>query len=130
MKKLFLGLLIMFICVAFAEAKSLKWDASTGDVDGYKVYYTDGEGPWTNIETDQEAGVGYWSTDVGDSISVDLAKLNLTPGTYYFHVKAYNAMGESEQSNIAEYSMAGFIPTDNPKPITIIIAGPVTVRIE
>ena len=116
MKKLILIILMLLVWTSLATAATLKWDASTGEPDGYIVYYAQG--------TDQ------FSNDVGDRTTADLVEFNLTPGTWVFHVTAYNAMGESGNSNTAEYQKIGYAPTDNPKGVSIVIPGPVTIIIE
>ena len=116
MKKLFLAVLIMLVWSSLAMAATIKWDAPTGVPDGYIVYYAQGADQFSN--------------DVGDRTAVDLAEFNLTPGTWVFYVTAYNIMGESENSNTAEYNMIGYTPSDNPKGVTFVIPGPVTFIIE
>ncbi|GAB6144240.1 fibronectin type III domain-containing protein [Desulfocicer niacini] len=75
-----------------AEDSILTWDASTGDVTGYKIYYGTSAGNYS------------YSQDVGNTNQYALDTLTLTPGaTYYFTVKAYNSFGESETSNVATY---------------------------
>lgn len=116
MKKLILITISLLIWAGIAQAKSLSWQPpDTGTSDGYIVYYTDG--------TDER------SNDVGDVLSVDLNIFNLTPGTYEFYVTAYNVMGESDPSNTVDYLFESFVPNDNPKPVTIIIPGPITIII-
>jgi len=116
MKKLFLAVLIMLVWSSLAMAATIKWDAPTGVPDGYIVYYTDGADSWNKSTTET---------------SMDIAGLNLTPGTYTFHVTAFNTMGESGPSNMADYIMDGFMPPgDNLKGVTFVIPGPVTFIIE
>ena len=83
----------------------LKWDASTGEVIGYKVYYGTKTGEYTE------------SKDVGNVTQYPLADLNLTQGlTYYFMLRAYNDFGESEDSNIISYSAP--VPGDLTPPLS------------
>ena len=82
----------------------LKWDASTGEVIGYKVYYGTKTGEYTE------------SKDVGNVTQYSLTELNLTQGlTYYFMVRAYNDLGESDDSNITSYSAP--VPGDLTPPL-------------
>jgi hypothetical protein len=73
---------------------TLSWDAPTNNTDGssltdlagYKIYYGPSSGNYTN------------SFNVGNSTSYTLN--NLTTGTYYFAITAYNVAGyESTFSN-------------------------------
>ena len=94
MKKLFLVLLFMMFTVS-AYSANLAWDASTGQVDGYNVYFTD--------------GTESFNADVGNVVLVEDIDntFNLNPGkTYIFTVTAYNIMGESGLSNSASYDTA------------------------
>lgn len=69
----------------------LVWDASTGIVNGYRVFYTD--------------GTNNWSKDVGNTTSVNIDDLYLDVGVEYsFEVRAYNAVGHSPPSNIVTYT--------------------------
>ena len=96
------------------SAATLQFDPAKG-ADGYLVYYAQGAEQYSN--------------DIGDRTSVDLAEFNLTPGTWIFYVTAYNIIGESDKSNAAEWTVDKYTVTDNPKPVTIVIPGPVTINI-
>jgi hypothetical protein len=73
--------------VVFAEAK-LVWDASSGEVTGYRVYYGLSQGSHPN------------SRDVGNVTECLLSNLPLEENkTYYFVTRAYNGAGESGDSN-------------------------------
>ena len=102
---------MILIYTTIANAKTLKWGASTGEADGY----TD-SGNKTTTATE-----------------IDIDTLNLLPGTYTFIVKAYNVMGESGPSNEAPYAMDAYTPPgDNVAPVTLTIpnaVGPVTIII-
>lgn len=120
MKKLFLTVLIFMFCLGLANAATLKWDVSTGTVDGYNVYFSsDG--------TEYNMDVG----NVTEVTGIDSA-FNLYPGNeYIFTVTAYNAAGESEPSNAAIYTAPGYAPPGDNLPATvIIIPGPVTIIVE
>ena len=92
MKKL-LFVLSLLICLCLrgdAVASDLNWDASTGDVTGYTVYYG------------LESGTFVYNFGVGNVTSLPNmeAVLQLQPGqAYFFVVRAYNAVGESGNSN-------------------------------
>ena len=91
MKKLIV-LLILAMAVT-VNAADLKWDASTGDVDGYNVYFTDGT-------TSKVANVGD-VTEVTDIFN----HFGLAYGTTYtFSATAFNETGESAQSTSVEYT--------------------------
>ena len=102
--------------LAIAE-KRLVWEPpDQGQVDGYMIYYTD--------------GADHWSYDAGEALEVPLSDLNLTPGgVYTFWVTAYNAAGESDKSNIVNWDTPIYRPDPRPKPVSIIIPGPITITI-
>ena len=112
-------MVIIFICILRIVpimAADLKWDASTGDVKGYNVYFF-------------SASESY-NKDVGDVTTVSGIdnELNLLPGeTYTFHVTAYNSKGESGISNTVEYTAKEYIPPEDNLP-PIIIEIPPTVK--
>ena len=111
MKKLLI-ILAIFLMTTLAQAATLQFDPAE-NADGYLVYYAQGAEQFSN--------------DIGDRTIVDLSEFNLTPGTWVFYVTAYNVVGESGSSNTADYTVLEYTPTDNPKPVTIIIPGPVTI---
>ena len=118
MKRLLIVLFIL--CFAgFASAADLKWDASTGEVDGYNVYFTDGTNDFSHP-------VG----DVTEVPDIDNT-LNLLPGkTYVFTVTAWNIMGESGRSNEAAYEMtAVYTPPAQNIPIKITVPAEITINI-
>ncbi len=96
-----IGIFIFVLLVSFSAfaSPSLQWDASTGEVTGYRVYYCTTQG-------------GPYSANYAVSTtSCDLANLPLQENTTcYFVVRAYNAAGESENSNEASY----FVPDTTP----------------
>ena len=82
------------------HAQTLVWDASSGEVDGYKVH-------WGTSKSKQPN-----SRDVGNKTQYDLNKLPLSEGvTYYLSVSAYNKAGESPPCE-----PVAFIPGDNTPP--------------
>ncbi len=85
---------------AICHAETLVWNASSGQVDGYKVH-------WGTKKSSQPK-----SRDVGNKTRYDLDKLPLSEGvTYYFSVSAYNEAGESPRCE-----PVAFIPGDNTPP--------------
>ncbi len=75
---------------------TLSWDAnSESDLQGYKIYYGTSSDSLSNVIDLQVASAGLASP----SYVLD----NLSAGTYYFAVSAYNAMGESTRSNIVSH---------------------------
>jgi hypothetical protein len=80
-----------------------EWDAATGDVQGYKIYYGTSLGNYI------------YSKDVGNVTQYPLANLPMTEGTtYYFVVRAYNNSGESEDSNEISYTVPQVSDTTPP----------------
>ena len=91
----------LFFGTSMAGAATLVWNASSGTVDGYVVY-------WGTNASDRSN-----STDVGNSTLYDLDNLPLSEGvTYYLSVAAYNAAGESPPCAPVVY-----IPGDNTPPL-------------
>lgn len=69
-------------------ASQLTWDASSGVVTGYRIYYGTSSGVYSGME------------EVGNVLQYPLSSLPLQEKTtYYLVVKAYNASGESAPSN-------------------------------
>ena len=102
MKGLLIG--VMFLLLSGSgQAENLIWDASTGNVTGYIVYYSD------SIVT--------YNKNVGNVLIVEdiQGSLNLMPGnTYTFTVRAYNDFGISGESNSVDWTVDLYIPpTDN-----------------
>jgi hypothetical protein len=82
----------------------LSWDAVTGDVQGYKIYYGTSSGSYI------------YSKDAGNVTQYPLANLSLEEGTtYYFVVRAYSDAGESENSNETSYAVPS--PGDTTPPL-------------
>lgn len=69
---------------------SLTWDASTGHVDGYRVYV--GTSPTNKAQAAETV-----------STSIPCSALNLTEGQNYAHVTAYNVAGESGASDTVPF---------------------------
>jgi len=115
MRKLFMfSILVILIMFAnIASAATLKWDASTGDVDGYIVYYGTVAGEYPH------------NKDVKNVTLLENmeAVLHLHSEIQYFlGIAAYNSTGESGLSNIATYTRPAYIiPEDNLPDIVIEI---------
>lgn len=75
-----------------AAPTKLSWNASTGTVSGYKIYYGTSSGVYSAVK------------DVGNVTQYLLSNFTFTEGTtYYFVVKAYNDTIESSSSNEVTY---------------------------
>ena len=82
---------------------TLLWDASPGEVTGYRLYYGTSAGSYIQ------------NVDVGNVISYSTDSLPLTEDTlYYFVVTAYNSAGESGYSNEVSWAQ-----DDTTPPITV-----------
>jgi hypothetical protein len=93
--------LTLLISPAAIQAETLVWDASSGTVDGYNVYYGTNPSDQSNYR------------DVGNTTQLDLNNLPLSDGvTYYLSVSAYNSAGESPPC-----SPVVFTPGDNTPPL-------------
>ena len=82
--------LLIFLIGFYSNAlgATLLWDASPGEVAGYRLYYGTSAGSYAQ------------NVDVGNVISYSTDSLPLTENTlYYFVVIAYNSAGESGYSN-------------------------------
>ncbi|MBC2696403.1 MAG: fibronectin type III domain-containing protein [Desulfobacteraceae bacterium] len=98
-----ISVLLIFLIGFYSNAlgATLSWTASTGEVTGYNLYYSESEGSYS------------LHVDVGNVISYSTDFLSLTVGTpYYFVVTAYNFAGESGYSN-----MVSLTPADTTPPI-------------
>jgi hypothetical protein len=93
-------LLFFFILNPFAaDGSMLQWDTASEDAIGYRIYYGGSQGTYTN------------SLDVGLVTQYPMSALPLTEDTtYYFIVRAYNAAGESDNSN----EMSWTVPDSTP----------------
>lgn len=106
-KSILIGLFILIVNYNYLHATDavLKWDAATGDVTGYTIYYGLSEGSYPN------------NRDVGNVTQYALSNLSLSEGTsYYFVVRAYNSVGESGDSNLTTYTVPS--SEDTTPPIT------------
>ncbi len=95
-------------------AATIKWgDSDNVDnnrkVDGYKIYYTEDKNA-LNKES-----MTLISSVEKDKFYYSLDSVSFTPKTtYYFAVTAFNAAGESELSNIKEYTPGDQTPPAPP----------------
>jgi len=94
-------MLTLLISPAVIEAETLVWDASSGIVEGYNVYYGKNPSNRSNYR------------NVGNTTQLDLNNLPLSEGiTYYLSVSAYNSAGESPPC-----APVVFTPGDNTPPL-------------
>ncbi len=106
------SMLILFTLIAPTQASAagtLTWDASSGTVQGYRVYYgTTSGGPYSN------------SSSVGTATSYSLNSLPLQQSVnYYLVVRAYNQAGESPNSNQVSYTATDTTPPAPPQGVTV-----------
>jgi len=101
MKKLIFTLILaLFTLPAFAEQKGFEWDPVTLDIEGntivvtgYRLYLSNTTGAYPN-----PAAV---------TVATPSATVNvIAPGTYFAVVRAYNAVGESANSNEVSFVIA------------------------
>ena len=105
--KLRMGAIIALLALALITAlpsiggaETLIWTASTGTVDGYKVYYGTSQGDLSAY------------ADAGDRTEYDLDRLPLVENrTYYLCISAFNQVGESPPC-----APVVFTPGDNTPP--------------
>jgi hypothetical protein len=107
-KNIYLLMALLALIIVSPNASSaesmLAWDASQGNVTGYRIYYGTSPGNYPFIQ------------EVGNVTQYSLSSLPLQIGTtYYFIVKAYNDVGESEQSNEVSYVINP--PSDTTPPL-------------
>jgi fibronectin type 3 domain-containing protein len=101
-------LLFFFILNPFAaDGSILQWDPASEDATGYRIYYGGSQGTYTN------------SLDVGLVTQYSMSDLPVTEGaTYYFVVRAYNTVGESDNSN----EMSWTAPDNTPPAVPVGIS--------
>lgn len=99
--------LSVLISPALIEAETLVWEASSGIVEGYKVYYGKNPSDRSNYR------------DVGNTKQLDLNNLPLSEGiTYYLSVSAYNSAGESPPCAPVVFTSGDNTPPDPPTGLT------------
>jgi len=120
MKRLLIVLFILVMAVS-VNAAELRWDTSTGIIDGYTIKWgnVEGEYPFThNVAKD--------ITALKDIETV----LKLAPGVkYWFAITAYNTANVSPDSNVVTYNREIYIPPENNYPIEITRPTTVTITI-
>ena len=102
-KYLILIFLLVVSLIGYSDTQTLSWDANTeSDIAGYKMYYGDASGHYTN------------TIDVGKVTTMQVSNL-LNGVTYFFVVTAYNTSGlESLPSNEVSYTVpTNSIPTNS-----------------
>ena len=99
LQTLLAGIMMIAISSGPLTAATLSWKASTGEVDGYKIYYgTDSVSPSNKVT-------------VGNVTSYSIDKLPMVENKqYFFCVSAYNQVGESKQSASVAYTPADCTP--------------------
>jgi len=110
LKIILLAILVLSFAVA-TSAASLVWDASTGTVEGYVVYYGAGEMPAT-IDRDDEENVGVYNV-AGDLTRVDDIEtlFSIPVGAFaWFAVSAWNVTGESLPCAPVAFARPGYEP--------------------
>jgi len=111
--KVYIALIILLSSVyTVSAATTLTWDASTGTVTGYRIYYGLNSGNYSGME------------EVGNVTQYSLSNLPLQEkATYYFVVKAFNAAGESDPSNEVTYYCPDSTPPVPPQGLSKQISG-------
>lgn len=111
--KLYIAVIILLSSVYPVYAGTvLIWDASTGTVTGYRIYYGTSSGNYAGIE------------ETGNVTQYPLSNLPLAEETsYYFVVKAYNNAGESDPSNEVTYYCPDSTPPVPPQGLSKQISG-------
>jgi hypothetical protein len=103
---------LIFLLLPVSEvfaAPMLAWDASSGEVTGYKIYYGTAQGA-----LNQSQGVG----NVTQYPLLSLPSLT-EKQTYFFAARAYNAAGESGNSNIVSWTVPDSTAPMPPQGITV-----------
>ncbi len=106
--------LFFFLLAAFdSHAATLSWGSSSGNPDGYKIYYGTSA---TNVSK---------AKDVGNVTAYNLDKLSLSENVqYYFSVSAYNAAGESAPCPPVVYTAGDTTPPSPPLGLVESISNP------
>jgi hypothetical protein len=97
------ALITFYAFISVGSAATLVWDASTGTVDGYNVYYG------TSAISPSE------SVNVGNVTQYSIDSLPLSENVqYYFCVSAYNTAGESDPCAPVAYTPGDTTPPQPP----------------
>jgi hypothetical protein len=106
---IFLAILVLLFAVT-TNAAPLVWDASTGTVEGYVVYYGAGEMPAAVDRDDPAVGVYNVAGDMTRVESIETL-FSIPPGaSAWFAVSAWNAAGESLPCAPVAYTRPGYEP--------------------
>ena len=115
MKKLNM-ILVAILVLLFAttlNATTLVWDASTGTVEGYVVYYGAGEMPASGADIDRDdPAVGVYNV-AGNILRVENIEtlFSIPPGaSAWFAVAAWNAADESAPCDPVSFTRPGYAP--------------------
>ena len=114
--------LILSGLVVECQAVTFAWDANTDNPVGYIVYFNE------KGDTDTPFNTG---PIIHPTIEVTVENLHITPGVVYeAWATAYNDRGESDKSNIVEFSIDPFTPPVENLPVIIDFpSAPGTFRI-
>ena len=103
---------LIFLLLPVSEvfaAPMLAWDASSGEVTGYRIYYGTTQGTYNQ------------NKNVGNVTQYPVLSLgNLTERqTYFFTARAYNAAGESGNSNIVSWTVPDSTAPTPPQGVSV-----------
>lgn len=103
------ALIFLLVSVSGVSAgPMLAWEASSGEVTGYRVYYGADQGTYTQ------------NKDVGNVTQYGLSSLPLTEKqTYFFVARAYNTAGESGDSNVVSWTVPDYTAPLPPQGISV-----------
>lgn len=102
-KALIMVLIAVFSMISVSSGATLVWDASSGTVDGYNVYYG------TSAANPSE------SVNIGNTTQYSIDSLPLSENVqYYFSISAYNTAGESDRCAPVAYTPADTTPPQPP----------------
>lgn len=102
-KALIMVLIAVFSMISVSSGATLVWDASSGTVDGYNVYYG------TSAANPSE------SVNIGNTTQYSIDSLPLSENVqYYFSISAYNTAGESDRCTPVAYTPADTTPPQPP----------------
>ena len=99
MKRIFIQILILLSLPIITHADTATWDKSAGAT-GYYLYFKDSAGVEKHVT-------------IGD---VNQYSFSLAPDTYQISISAFNTAGESDRSNVIEYTVAEYVPKPSDPP--------------
>jgi hypothetical protein len=111
--KVYITLIVLLSAVYPVYAGTvLTWDASTGTLSGYRIYYGTSSGNYSGME------------ETGNVTQYSLSNLPLQEKTsYYFVVRAFNSAGESDPSNEVTYYCPDSTPPVPPQGLSRQVSG-------